>query len=255
MVAGWDRFWAGRVSRCAWQARQEVDDPGEPCGTEICFDGLASATGTRTIGLCPGRCFPDKQSGPESRTGMDQQHRGMRMSWGKFAAMIAVSVVVMFLLMYQLIYSVDHALFSVNRLVASLVMGCVMTIVMLGFMWSMYEGKGTKVAVLLVAAVVGVGLFATNRSQALIEDVSFMKSMIPHHSIAINNARKASISDPRVRKLADEIIESQVREIAEMKVLIDDISQRGERGTTELPARSAELTPEMERRIREVVRR
>ena len=185
---------------------------------------------------------------------MEQQKHGMQASWGKFAAMIAVSVAVMFLLMYQLVYSVDHALFSVNRLVASLVMGCVMTIVMLGFMWSMYEGKGVKIAVVLVAAMAGVGLLAMNRSQALIEDVSFMKSMIPHHSIAINNARRGSISDPRVRKLADDIIASQVREIAEMKLLIEDISRNGERGKAELPARSTDLTAEMERRISEVVR-
>ena len=81
-----------------------------------------------------------------------------------------------------------------------------------------------------------------------------MKSMIPHHSIAINNARKASISDPRVRKLADEIIESQVREIREMELLISDISRNGERGTTELAAVSAELTPDMERRVIENLR-
>jgi hypothetical protein len=81
-----------------------------------------------------------------------------------------------------------------------------------------------------------------------------MKSMIPHHSIAINNARKASISDPRVRELADGIIESQVREIAEMKLLIDDIARGGERGTARLPARSASVTPEMERQISEAVR-
>ncbi len=185
---------------------------------------------------------------------MDRQEHDMSRSWGKFAAMIATSVAVMFGLMYQLVYSLEHAFFSVNRLVASFVMGCVMTIVMLGFMWSMYKGKGTKIAVLLVAALVGVALLAANRSQALIEDVDFMKSMIPHHSIAINNARKASISDPRVRKLADGIIESQVREIAEMKLLIDDISRNGERGEADLPARSADLAPEMERTIREVVR-
>lgn len=77
-----------------------------------------------------------------------------------------------------------------------------------------------------------------------------MKAMIPHHSIAINNARKASISDPRVRKLADEIIDSQVREIVEMKLLIDDIAHNGERGKTALPPRSAEITPEMEPKIR-----
>jgi hypothetical protein len=78
--------------------------------------------------------------------------------------------------------------------------------------------------------------------------------MIPHHSIAINNARKASITDPRVRKLADAIIESQVREIAEMRLLIDDIGREGKRGTNRLPARSAQVTPDMERQIREAVR-
>lgn len=185
---------------------------------------------------------------------MDPQQHGMGMSWGKFAAMIVTSVIIMFFLMYQLVYSLDHAMFSVNRLIASLVMGCVMTIVMLSFMWSMYKGNGTKIAVFFVAAIAGFTLLSVNRSQALISDVSFMKSMIPHHSIAINNARKASISDPRVRKLADGIIESQVREIAEMKLLIDDISRNGEQGKTALPARSTEITPQMERKIEEDIR-
>ena len=184
---------------------------------------------------------------------MDHQAHMKAMSWRKFAAMIAVSVVIMFFLMYQLVYSVDHALFSVNRLLASLVMGCVMTLVMLAFMWSMYEGRRTKLAVVLVAVVAALVLLTVNRRQAVIRDVTFMKSMIPHHSIAINNARKASISDPRVRELADGIIESQVREIAEMKLLIEDIARNGERGSTPLPARPAALTPEMERQAREAV--
>jgi hypothetical protein len=157
-------------------------------------------------------------------------------------------------LMYQLIYSLDHALFSVNRLIASLAMGCVMTIVMLSFMWSMYKGTGIKITILVVAALVGVTLLSVNRRQVLIGDINFMKSMIPHHSIAVNNARKASISDPRVRELADVIIESQLREIAVMKLLIEDITRNGERSTTELPARSAEVTPEMKLKIREAVK-
>jgi hypothetical protein len=184
---------------------------------------------------------------------MDQQKQTMGMSWGRFAAMIAVSTFIMFFLMYQLIYSLDHALFSVNRLTASLVMGCVMTAVMRGFMWSMYKGTGTKIAVIVVAVLAGVTLILVNRSQAVIDDSSFMRSMIPHHSIAINNARKASISDPRVRKLADGIIESQIREIAEMKLLLDDIGRNGERGTAALPARSTDVTPDMEKQIREAV--
>lgn len=185
---------------------------------------------------------------------MDQQKQMPKMGWNRFAAMIATSTFIMFFLMYQLVYSLDHAMFSVNRLVASLVMGCVMTIVMLSFMWSMYRGVGTKIAVLGVATALGLILLSVNRTQALIGDVNFMKSMIPHHSIAINNARKASISDPRVRELADEIIESQVREIAEMQLLLDDISRNGERGTgAELSARSTEITSDMERQIREAV--
>lgn len=184
---------------------------------------------------------------------MDQQKQMAKMSWSRFGAMIATSTFIMFFLMYQLVYSLDHAMFSLNRLIASLIMGCVMSVIMLSFMWSMYKGMGAKIAVLVLASLFGVILLFSNRSQLLIGDVGFMKSMIPHHSIAINNARKASISDPRVRRLADQIIESQVREIAEMKLLLNDIAQNGERGEAKLPARSTEITPEMERKIEQVV--
>lgn len=184
---------------------------------------------------------------------MEQYKDKMGMGWGRFAAMIATSTVIMFFLMYQLVYSLDHAMFSMNRLVASLVMACVMTLVMLAFMWSMYQGQATRIGVVVMAAILGIALLFTNRSQALISDVSFMQSMIPHHSIAINNARKASISDPRVRKLADEIIAAQVREIELMKLLIDDIDQNGERGANDLPPRSTAVTPDMVREIREAV--
>ncbi|WP_250148340.1 DUF305 domain-containing protein [Halomonas jincaotanensis] len=184
---------------------------------------------------------------------MDQQKQMMGMGWGRFAAMIATSTFIMFFLMYQLVYSIDHAMFSLNRVIASLVMGCVMTIVMLSFMWSMYKGVGTKIAVLVLASLFGVIFLFANRSQLVIGDVYFMKSMIPHHSIAINSSRKASISDPRVRQLADQIIAAQVREIAEMKLLLNDIEQNGERGEAELPPRSTEITPGMERKIEQIV--
>jgi uncharacterized protein (DUF305 family) len=53
-----------------------------------------------------------------------------------------------------------------------------------------------------------------------------MKAMIPHHSIAILTSERAHISDPRVRKLADSIIEAQRKEIDEMKVLIKDLENK-----------------------------
>ena len=114
---------------------------------------------------------------------------------------------------------------------------------MQGMSWRRFAAK---VAVVAGSALLGIILLLVNRGQTFIGDVAFMKAMIPHHSIAINNAEKASIRDPRVRRLADEIIESQVREIAAMKLLIDDIKRSGTRGTTELPPRPALMTPEME---------
>ena len=184
---------------------------------------------------------------------MEQQNDMMKMGWGRFAAMIAVSTSIMFVLMHQLVYSGEHLTFSLNRLLSALIMGAVMTVVMLGFMWKMYEGHSLKVAVLAVAALAAVALLAANRSQALVGDTAFMRAMIPHHSIAINNARKASISDPRVRELADQIIASQVREIAEMKALIRDIETNGERGEQSLPAIEARVTPDMLPKIEQTV--
>jgi hypothetical protein len=167
--------------------------------------------------------------------------------------MIASSTFIMFFLMYQLVYEADHLTFSMNRLIAALVMGAVMTAVMLSFMWSMYEGVGTKVAVLAGAVLLAGILLYVNRSQSLIDDTRFMRAMIPHHSIALNNARKADIRDPRVRELANEIIAAQVREIRTMELLIEDIERNGRRGNTPLPARSAVITPDMEPEIRGAV--
>ncbi len=56
-----------------------------------------------------------------------------------------------------------------------------------------------------------------------VQDVAYMKAMIPHHSIAVLTSERAEISDPRVRELANQIIESQRREIEEMKTLIADL--------------------------------
>jgi hypothetical protein len=110
-------------------------------------------------------------------------------------------------------------------------------------MWKMYHPNSAKIAVLAGAIVGGIVLLAVNRSQALVGDVNFMKAMIPHHSIAINNARNSDIRDPRVRYLADRIIRDQVKEIAEMKMLIDDIEKHGRRADVPRPAGPAAMTP------------
>ncbi len=147
------------------------------------------------------------------------------MSYKHFAAMIATSTVVMFGLMYLNTYAIDHIFFSQTRMWMAVVMGATMAVIMLGFMWSMYN-DGTVNAAIVGAAVIAFALALwLVRGQATVDDVSYMRAMIPHHSIAIMTSERAHIRDPRVRKLADKIIEAQVREIGEMKALIADLGR------------------------------
>jgi uncharacterized protein (DUF305 family) len=144
----------------------------------------------------------------------------------KFGAMIATSTVVMFGLMFLNVYQADHVHFSQTRAYMALLMGAAMALVMLGFMRGMYENKRANLGILAGAvALFGVSLWLV-RSQATVHDVAWMKAMIPHHSIAILTSERAHLSDPRARRLADRIIETQRKEIAEMEALIEDLERR-----------------------------
>ncbi|WP_099868087.1 DUF305 domain-containing protein [Pararhizobium haloflavum] len=145
------------------------------------------------------------------------------MTYGRFFAMIATSTVVMFVLMYLNTYAIDHVTYSQTRTWMAIYMGAVMAIIMLAYMWSMYENSALNIAIIAVSAVVFAASLWLVRSQETVGDVSYMKAMIPHHSIAIMTSKRAQIRDPRVRELADEIIEAQVREIEEMKRLISEL--------------------------------
>ncbi|MCP1168532.1 DUF305 domain-containing protein [Limimaricola litoreus] len=149
------------------------------------------------------------------------------MSYWRFAAMIATSTVVMFGLMYINTYAFEHVFFSETRTYMALLMGAVMAVIMLSFMLSMYASKMINIAIYAGAVVVfGVTLWLI-RSQETVDDTSYMAAMIPHHSIAIMTSERAQIEDPRVRKLADEIIAAQRKEIGEMRHLIADIEENG----------------------------
>ena len=146
------------------------------------------------------------------------------MSYWRFFAMIITSTIVMLGLMYLNTYALDHIFFSETRTYMAIYMGAVMAIIMLAFMLGMYTNKVVNISIFVGSALVfAVSLFLV-RSQTTIDDTSWMSAMIPHHSIAILTSERANISDPRVRKLADDIIEAQRLEIAEMKALIIDLN-------------------------------
>ena len=154
------------------------------------------------------------------------------MSYIRFGAMIVTSTVVMFALMYLNTYLFAHVFFSETRTYMAILMGATMAIIMLAFMLGMYTNTRANIAIFAGAAVVFALSLWLVRSQVLVGDTSYMRAMIPHHSIAIMTSSRADISDPRVRKLADEIVFAQDKEIAEMRYLIDAIDRDGD-GTEE----------------------
>ena len=155
----------------------------------------------------------------------------MRGMYLRFGGMIATSTVVMFLLTYLNVFDVAHIHFSEERLYMALTMGGAMGVVMMAWMWGMHPNPRWNVGV--IAASVALAVVATflSQSQILVEDGNYMRGMIPHHSIAILTSERSGITDVRVRELADEIIEAQRREIAEMEWLLQDIAENGEATT------------------------
>jgi len=147
----------------------------------------------------------------------------------RFGWMIACSTLVMFGLMYLNTYELAHVHFSQTRAWMALVMGAAMAVVMLAFMLGMYKDKRRNAAIFIGAAVVFAVSLWFVRSQSTVDDVSYMRAMIPHHSIAIMTSERARIRDARVRKLADGIAATQRKEIAEMEALIADIERNGPR--------------------------
>lgn len=137
--------------------------------------------------------------------------------------MIATSSVLMYAAMYLNTYTWDHIFFSEMRLYMNLLMTAIMAVVMLWFMRHMYSDR--KINTYIVSG--SITLFALSlflvRTQVLVDDVAWMKAMIPHHSIAILTSERAQLNDPRVQELAEEIIAAQEREIAEMKELIEKL--------------------------------
>lgn len=153
----------------------------------------------------------------------------------KFIAMIGTSTAVMLVLMYVNTFTIDHVFWSETRFWMAFVMGAAMMVVMLLFMWGMYKNPKKNFIILGVAVVVFAVALWLVRSQTTVTGVEYMRAMIPHHSIAIMTSERAQIEDPRVRKLAHDIILAQRREIAQMRYLIADIEENGVRTTRRLP--------------------
>lgn len=168
----------------------------------------------------------------------DARHDAQR-NYLRLGAMVTTSIVVMFGLTYVNTYEWGHIRWSETRVYMALLMGAAMSLIMLGFMHGMYRDRRFNVAIVAGAALLfSLGLVLV-RSQATVDDTSYMDAMIPHHSIAILTSEHAQIDDVRVCQLAARISETQRKEIREMSWLVEDIQAHGVASTADEAAARA----------------
>ena len=148
------------------------------------------------------------------------------MSYKKFAFMLFISCIIMYVVMFLNVYSVDHLFISALRFYMTLLMVAPMAIVMMLMMGKMYKNKNWNTAIILSAVIVFIVSLIFLRKQTFIGDIQYMKAMIPHHSSAILTSEYAGIQDPEVKKLSEQIIETQKKEIAQMKEMIKRLENK-----------------------------
>lgn len=142
----------------------------------------------------------------------------------RLAVMIAVSFVWMYGAMFAMVDTLGDVLQNVNFVyMAGLMAGAMIPIEIL-VMRAMYPDRRMNLVSIGIAVAILAGSFFGIRAQAAVGDDQFMLAMIPHHSAALLMCREASITDPAVREICDRpngIVESQTREIAEMRELLE----------------------------------
>ncbi|WP_199223357.1 DUF305 domain-containing protein [Brumimicrobium oceani] len=148
-----------------------------------------------------------------------------KFNYTKFILMLICSAISMYITMYFNTYEFSHVYFSWTRMYMTFIGIGGMAIIMFLFMRKMYTNK-IKNALIVLGSLILMG-FSTFmvRQQIPVEDVRWMRAMIPHHSIAILTSENAEISDPEVKKLAQDIIKAQEKEIKEMKAMIERLEK------------------------------
>jgi len=153
-----------------------------------------------------------------------ENNNHMKGQYTTFVSMLALSFVAMYITMYLNTYQFDHVYFSLTRFYMSCLGISAMAVIMFLFMKKMYKNRQKNIAIIVGSLLLFVSALFLVRAQEPIGDVLWMKAMIPHHSIAILTSERADIKDPEVKKLANEIIEAQRKEISEMKAMIKRLS-------------------------------
>lgn len=153
--------------------------------------------------------------------GMKMSEKSMGASqYRMFGLNMAVSLVIMYFVMFTMIYSLKELYNNLNTFYMALMMAAPMGILMLWMMNRMFINARLNMVLYVAFSLIFILAYFGVRSQALVGDKQFLRSMIPHHSGAILMCEQASIQDPEIKSLCTNIIISQKQEIEKMKELL-----------------------------------
>jgi uncharacterized protein (DUF305 family) len=147
-------------------------------------------------------------------------------SYRKLIWMAIISFASMYILMYSMVDKFSNVIPNVNQFYMAAVMAAPMLIMELLIMRSMYKNKKLNTAFIAISGIVLVVCFLFIRNQTAVSDKQFLKSMIPHHAAAILMVEQTEIEDPEIKKLANDIITSQQREIDFMKAKLNELNSK-----------------------------
>jgi uncharacterized protein (DUF305 family) len=158
------------------------------------------------------------QQGHAQHGQMDRQMAGR--NYRMLGISFVVMLILMYLIMFTMIYSLGEFIQNINFFYMAIMMATPMTVMMPLMMGSMYPDRKLNLVVYVGCALLFVLAFIGIRTQALVGDTQFLRSMIPHHSGAILMCEQANIKDPQIKRLCGEIIKSQAEEIDQMKGIL-----------------------------------
>jgi uncharacterized protein (DUF305 family) len=153
------------------------------------------------------------------------EHKHHSTHYSRLLIMALLSFIAMYILMYAMVNNGNNVLTNTNQFYMAGLMTMPMIIIELLIMRGMYRNRKLNALILAIGVVGLIGFYAAIRQQAAINDKQFLKSMIPHHAGAILMCNEANITDPEIKKLCEEIIASQNKEIDQMKSKLADIKE------------------------------
>jgi DUF305 family protein family protein len=149
----------------------------------------------------------------------------MQHHYRRFFIMIVLHFVAMYIFMYAMVNVFANVFNNFNQVYMAALMTASMVLIELPLMSSMYESKKLNIMIIALAAIVLIGSWFGIRQQAAIGDRQFLRSMIPHHAGAILMCQQTPIQDTEIKRLCEQIISSQQREIDQMKAKLDELSR------------------------------